>query len=158
MVESRRFLWAEERLNPALTLSKSYLKVTKEMPVVVYKSGQTMDSYTYQAIRGLIKLGGKKMARTPITTDDKFDFVIAILESDVFTAKDEKAIRILQQIIDDAKYKVARKTVQTMDREARKQGKFISNMTEATKVASKFKALDENSITAAIAREMGLDF
>jgi hypothetical protein len=29
-------------------LSKSYLKVTKEMPVVVYKLGQTMDSYTYQ--------------------------------------------------------------------------------------------------------------
>jgi hypothetical protein len=38
---------------------QSYQKVTKEMPIVVYKSGQTMDSYTYQAIRGLIKLGGK---------------------------------------------------------------------------------------------------
>lgn len=98
------------------------------------------------------------MARTPITPEDKFDFVIAIIESDVFTAQDEKAIRLLQQIIDEAKFKVARKTVQSMDREARKQGKFISNMTEATKVASKFKALDENSVTAAIARELGLDF
>ena len=29
--------------------------------MVVYKQGQTMDSCTYQAIRGLIKLGGKKM-------------------------------------------------------------------------------------------------
>ena len=98
------------------------------------------------------------MARTAITPDDKFDFVIAIIESDVFTAKDDKAVRMLQQIIDDAKYLVARKTVQAMDREARKDGKFISNMTEAIKVASKFKALDENTVTAAIAREMGLDF
>jgi hypothetical protein len=98
------------------------------------------------------------MARTPVTSEDKFDFVIAILESDVFTPQDEKAIRIMQEIINDAKYRVARKTVQSMDREARKQGKFISNMTEATKVASKFKALDENSVTAAIARELGLDF
>jgi len=98
------------------------------------------------------------MARTAVTSEDKFDFVIAILESDVFTPQDEKAIRIMQEIINDAKYRVARKTVQSMDREARKQGKFISNMTEATKVASKFKALDENSVTAAIARELGLDF
>lgn len=98
------------------------------------------------------------MTRSRITSDDKFDFVIAIIESDVFTAKDEKAIRLLQQIIDEAKYKVARTTVQTIDREARKEGKFVGNMTEAIKVASKFKALPENTVTASIAREMGLDF
>jgi hypothetical protein len=118
-----------------------------------------MDEWYCSSCRGNgLRRKGKKMTRSPITADDKFEFIIAILESDVFSAKDEKAIRIMQQIIDDAKYKVARKTVQAMDREARKEGKFISNMTEATKVASKFKAMPENTIVAAIAREIGLDF
>ena len=98
------------------------------------------------------------MARKSITTEDKFAFVAAIIEADVFTAKDETAIRILQGIIDDAKHRFATKTIEEMDRKARAEGKYISNKFEAVKVARQFKAIDENSITAAIARELGLDF
>ena len=98
------------------------------------------------------------MARTAITANDKLEFIQAIIESDVFTKSDDKAIRIMQQIINDAKNKIATQTVNSMDKAARKEGKYISNKLESIKVARQFKALDENSITAAIAREIGLDF
>jgi hypothetical protein len=83
------------------------------------------------------------MARSPITASDKLDFVQTIIAADVFTKDNEKAIRILQSIIDDAKNKIATQTVNNMDRAARKEGKYISNKLEAIKVARKFKAADE---------------
>jgi hypothetical protein len=98
------------------------------------------------------------MARSPITASDKLDFVQTIIAADVFTKDNEKAIRILQSIIDDAKNKIATQTVNDMDRAARKEGKYISNKLEAIKVARKFKAADEETILGAMAREIGLDF
>jgi glutathionylspermidine synthase len=98
------------------------------------------------------------MARSAITANDKLDFVQAIIASDTFTKSDDKAIRILQQIIDDAKHKIATQTINEMDRNARKDGKFISNKSEAIKVARKFQVADQDTILAAMAREIGLDF
>ena len=98
------------------------------------------------------------MTRSALTANDKIDFVQAIIAADVFTKDNEKAIRILQSIIDDAKNKIATQTVNEMDRNARKEGKYISNKLEAIKVARTFAVVDETTILGAMAREIGLDF
>jgi len=93
-----------------------------------------------------------------VTSEDRIAFVAAIIEADVFTKEDTAAIQILQGIINDTKTRMATKAIAAMDKEARKEGKYVSNKFEAIKAARQFKAIDENTITAAIARELGLDF
>ena len=91
-----------------------------------------------------------------VTADQKMAFVQGVILSGAFDSKDEYAVAILQQLVNDAKKDVATKFVTNHDTEARKAGKRVANKKEAIKLASGALSFDEDTIYGAFARELGV--
>ena len=91
-----------------------------------------------------------------VTAEQKMTFVQSVILSGAFDSKDEYAVAILQQLVNEAKKDIATKFVINHDTEARKIGKRVANKKEAIKLASGAISFDEDTIYGAFARELGV--
>lgn len=98
---------------------------------------------------------GKKMTKK-VTASQKLAFVEKVIASDIFNSSEVAAVAILQQLVDDAKKEFATGWVNNQDADARKVGKMVANKKEAIKVAASKLNFDKDTVSGAMARELGV--
>jgi hypothetical protein len=88
--------------------------------------------------------------------EDVVEFVTHILSTDVLDPKNTKHMAIVQDLVDAAKLSIAKRHVNTVDKQYRAQGKMIGNKNEVVKVVLKELNFASDDLLGAIVREYGI--